>query len=276
MARGSFREAGTLQPGDKLEWHRNEAWGAGEIRRDDIAEAALAGWLQSDGFVGQYDHGTNRSLIVEFMTVTDAEHEWVSYYLDTRFPTIHRNDRQFETKARRSRRTSHPSVRREAARLRRPLGAAWPAVSTWSCRSSSSRRRCPSSPPTCAACSRPTDTCRSVRTLPSSDSIIISEKLVRGVQQLLAGSGSSRGSVARMIRGPTATTRGRSRSVRWPIVSASATRSGSSTGRRAASSPARSSFRRRPPATSSGSRSTASRISARWTSTTSRPRAVST
>ncbi len=96
---GSFREAGTLKPGDKLEWHRNEAWGTGEIRRDDIAEAALAGWLQSDGFVGQYHHGTNRSLIVEFMTVTDAEHEWVSYYLDTRFPSIHRKDRGFETRA---------------------------------------------------------------------------------------------------------------------------------------------------------------------------------
>ena len=34
-----------------------------------VAEAALAGWLQADGFVGQYE-GTNRSLTIEAMTVT--------------------------------------------------------------------------------------------------------------------------------------------------------------------------------------------------------------
>ena len=96
---GSFREAGTLNPGDQLAWHRNEAWGSGEIRNVDIAEAALAGWLQADGFVGQYTHGTNRSLTVEFMTVTDAEHEWISYYLDTTFPTLHRKDRSFVTQS---------------------------------------------------------------------------------------------------------------------------------------------------------------------------------
>src|SRR5579863_3565349 len=33
------------------------------------AEAALAGWLQADGFVGQYSEGANRSLTVEAMTV---------------------------------------------------------------------------------------------------------------------------------------------------------------------------------------------------------------
>ena len=43
-----------------------------ELIRRDIAEAALAGWLQSDGFVGQYE-GTNRSLTIEAMTVTEAE-----------------------------------------------------------------------------------------------------------------------------------------------------------------------------------------------------------
>ena len=54
-------QAGTLRPGDKLEWHRRESIGEAEINQRDIAEAALAGWMQSDGFVGQYD-GTNRSL----------------------------------------------------------------------------------------------------------------------------------------------------------------------------------------------------------------------
>ena len=153
---GSFREAGTLKPGDKLEWHRNEAWGTGEIRRDDIAEAALAGWLQSDGFVGQYDHGTNRSLIVEFMTVTDAEHEWVSYYLDTRFPEMHRKDRSFETK---TPDLDGHRIRLYGEKLRtfvEHVGTHGRAGRTWSCRSSCSRLRCPSSPRTSAACSKPT------------------------------------------------------------------------------------------------------------------------
>src|SRR5205807_164141 len=39
-----------------------------------VAEAALAGWLQADGFVGQYSHGTNRSLTIEAMTVNADEH----------------------------------------------------------------------------------------------------------------------------------------------------------------------------------------------------------
>ncbi|MQA76195.1 MAG: ribonucleoside-diphosphate reductase, partial [Solirubrobacterales bacterium] len=36
-----------------------------ESTRVERAEAALAGWLQADGFVGQYETGTNRSLTVE-------------------------------------------------------------------------------------------------------------------------------------------------------------------------------------------------------------------
>jgi len=35
------------------------------------AEAALAGWLQADGFVGQYERGTNRSLTIEFQVALD-------------------------------------------------------------------------------------------------------------------------------------------------------------------------------------------------------------
>ncbi|HEX6471044.1 MAG TPA: vitamin B12-dependent ribonucleotide reductase, partial [Streptosporangiaceae bacterium] len=61
------------------------------------AEAALAGWLQSDGFVGQYE-GTNRSLTIEAMTVTDAELEWVSRQLNLVFPGVHRHERKVETK----------------------------------------------------------------------------------------------------------------------------------------------------------------------------------
>jgi len=93
---GSFRPAGTLRPGDTLTWHRNEAWGAGPIEQRDIAEAALAGWIQSDGFCGRYE-GTNRSLTLEAITVTPSELEWVTDALDVVFPTVHRHERKVVT-----------------------------------------------------------------------------------------------------------------------------------------------------------------------------------
>ena len=93
---GRFVPAGSLQPGDTLQWHRRDSHGEAEISRYEIAEAALAGWLQSDGFVGQYD-GTNRSLTFEAMTVTDAELAWVTESLDLLFPGVHRHERRVST-----------------------------------------------------------------------------------------------------------------------------------------------------------------------------------
>jgi ribonucleoside-diphosphate reductase alpha chain len=93
---GAFIPAGNLNAGDQLLWHRRDSHGESEIRRHDIAEAALAGWLQSDGFVGQYE-GTNRSLTIEAMTVTDAELDWVTDALDEVFPGVHRHERSVET-----------------------------------------------------------------------------------------------------------------------------------------------------------------------------------
>jgi ribonucleotide reductase alpha subunit len=93
---GSFVPAGNLKPGDLLLWHRRDSHGESEIRRHDIAEAALAGWLQSDGFVGQYE-GTNRSLTIEAMTVTDAELDWVTDALEQVFPGVHRHGRSVKT-----------------------------------------------------------------------------------------------------------------------------------------------------------------------------------
>jgi len=49
---GRFIPAGVLRPGDQLEWHRRPSFGEAEIDSREVAEAALAGWLQSDGFVG--------------------------------------------------------------------------------------------------------------------------------------------------------------------------------------------------------------------------------
>ncbi|HEV3258253.1 MAG TPA: vitamin B12-dependent ribonucleotide reductase, partial [Gemmataceae bacterium] len=93
---GRFVPAGSLKPGDKVEWHRRDSYGEDEISRYDVAEAALAGWLQSDGFVGQYE-GTNRSLTIEAMTVTDAELDWVTESLNLLFPGVHRHERQVST-----------------------------------------------------------------------------------------------------------------------------------------------------------------------------------
>ena len=93
---GRFVPAAELRPDDQLSWHRNESYGSGEISGGDIAEAALAGWLQSDGFVGQYE-GTNRSLTIEAMSVTEAERQWVNAALDSVFPGVHRHERTVAT-----------------------------------------------------------------------------------------------------------------------------------------------------------------------------------
>jgi ribonucleoside-diphosphate reductase alpha chain len=95
---GRFVEAGTLRPGDRLEWHRTQAYGEQELDLREISEAALAGWLQSDGFVGRYEHGTNRSLTLEVMTVNDDELDWVVTALDRLFPDAHRHEREVETR----------------------------------------------------------------------------------------------------------------------------------------------------------------------------------
>jgi ribonucleoside-diphosphate reductase alpha chain len=89
---GRFVPAGSLKPGDQLQWHRRDGYGEAEISRYEIAEAALAGWLQSDGFVGQYK-GTNRSLTIEAMTVTEAEMAWVTESVNLLFPGVHRHER---------------------------------------------------------------------------------------------------------------------------------------------------------------------------------------
>jgi ribonucleoside-diphosphate reductase alpha chain len=57
-----------------------------------VAEAALAGWLQADGFVGQYA-GTNRSLTIEFQVANDDEYAWVIENLDVALPDVHRHVR---------------------------------------------------------------------------------------------------------------------------------------------------------------------------------------
>ena len=94
---GRWVEAGTLQPGDQLEWHRTTDDREAVVDVARLAEAALAGWLQSDGFVGRYGTGTNRSPTIEAMTVTPAELSWVTAALDAVFPGVHRHERPVAT-----------------------------------------------------------------------------------------------------------------------------------------------------------------------------------
>src|SRR4029453_17403619 len=61
--------------------------------RSETSEAALAGWLQADGFVGQYQTGTNTSLTAEFMTVTDEEYDWGQKHLSVVLPNVHQKVR---------------------------------------------------------------------------------------------------------------------------------------------------------------------------------------
>ncbi|HEX8769744.1 MAG TPA: hypothetical protein VF711_03125, partial [Acidimicrobiales bacterium] len=73
---GCFVLAGQLEVGDSLEWHATDSWGNGEISRQWVAEAALAGWLQADGFVRR-GTGRNETSSLELATVTAAEYHWV-------------------------------------------------------------------------------------------------------------------------------------------------------------------------------------------------------
>ena len=63
----------------------------------EAEEAALAGWLQGDGFVGQYAEGTNRSLTMELMTVDDDEYDYAMERLDRVLEGVHRKVRAVDS-----------------------------------------------------------------------------------------------------------------------------------------------------------------------------------
>ena len=90
--RKEWVEVGALQPGMRLIQRTDTAITA-ESEEHLAAEAALAGWLQGDGFVGQYAHGTNRSLTIEAMTVNDGEREYVHGLVGRIFPDAHSHER---------------------------------------------------------------------------------------------------------------------------------------------------------------------------------------
>ena len=85
-----------------------------ESDRVAVAEAALAGWLQADGFVGPYPSGTNRSLTIEAQVAGGEELAWVLANLDVALPHVHRKVRDADTKQRLVRRVHlHGEVLRE-------------------------------------------------------------------------------------------------------------------------------------------------------------------
>jgi ribonucleoside-diphosphate reductase alpha chain len=63
--------------------------GQSESTDEEIAEAALAGWLQADGFVGQYETGTNRSLTIEFQAADEDEYAWIVQNIGIALPDLH-------------------------------------------------------------------------------------------------------------------------------------------------------------------------------------------
>ncbi len=94
--RKEWVEVGALQPGMRLIQRTDTAITA-ESQEHLAAEAALAGWLQGDGFVGQYAHGTNRSLTIEAMTVNDGEREYVHGLVGRIFPDAHSHERAVDS-----------------------------------------------------------------------------------------------------------------------------------------------------------------------------------
>jgi len=88
--RVEWRRVDELRPGMTMRvYAHGQATVTAPAEAKALSEAALAGWLQADGFVGQYEHGTNQSLTIEFMTVDAQEHAWVMQHLDIAFPGQH-------------------------------------------------------------------------------------------------------------------------------------------------------------------------------------------
>ncbi|GKS58372.1 hypothetical protein YTPLAS18_18990 [Nitrospira sp.] len=94
--RGAWARVDSLAPGMRLELSTVTHV---ESRRDERAEdeAALVGWLHGDGFVGQYQQGTNQSLTMEFMTIDKEEFQFVLDRVQRVFPEAHFHVRTVET-----------------------------------------------------------------------------------------------------------------------------------------------------------------------------------
>jgi ribonucleoside-diphosphate reductase alpha chain len=92
-------EAGRLRPGMRV-LQRTDTEIAPRVAEDaaEVSKAILAGWLQGDGFVGQYREGTNRSLTLEFLAVGEDEMDFLLPHLDRVFEGVHRKVRYQPTR----------------------------------------------------------------------------------------------------------------------------------------------------------------------------------
>src|SRR5262249_34466720 len=95
--RQEWLEGGQLETGMRLIQRTGTAIEALPPEQQAESEAALAGWLQGDGFVGQYAQGTNRSLTVEAMTINADERAYVGELLERVFPGVHMHEREAES-----------------------------------------------------------------------------------------------------------------------------------------------------------------------------------
>ena len=268
---GRWVEAGTLQPGDALEWHRTHSYGESVIEVRSSPRRRWPGWLQGDGFVGQYDQGTNRSLTIEAMTVTDAEREWVVAAIDDGVPRRPPARARGRDPGHDARLPPHPALRRRAA----------PFVERWGLRARGVDMTVPAAPVHRTAARR--------RLLPAQPlpgrGLRVPPRALHarrhGHDQRAAGPrGAEPARPVRDLRpgrpqgGPaarTGTTCGASASRTPATAGSSPTRSASSTRSRRRSSRRRSSCPAVPARTSSAWRSRASRSWVPRRSTTSRP-----
>jgi ribonucleoside-diphosphate reductase alpha chain len=89
---------GELKPGMRLLQRVNTTMDDAHKRDDrSLSEAVLVGWLQGDGFVGQYEEGSNRSLTVEFMTANEDELAFLTPHIEKIFNGFHYQVRAVET-----------------------------------------------------------------------------------------------------------------------------------------------------------------------------------
>jgi ribonucleotide reductase alpha subunit len=77
-------------PAGAFDGHEPSIDGADEVA---VAEAALAGWLQADGYVSVTQGGSGRMPSIEFIVADADERAWVLEHLDVVFPDVRRRER---------------------------------------------------------------------------------------------------------------------------------------------------------------------------------------
>jgi ribonucleoside-diphosphate reductase alpha chain len=94
---GAWRRVDEVEPGAALRLSTRTA-----VRKDshhgEVDEAALVGWLQADGFVGQDGLSTDHSLAVEFTTIDKDELDFIVERVHRVFDGVHYHVRSMETR----------------------------------------------------------------------------------------------------------------------------------------------------------------------------------